>query len=291
MITFAEIADRVLVAVEPVVNVNVTLVVGDGQALLVDTLSHDEQARELLAAVRAVTRSPLIVVNTHHHFDHAFGNSVVAAGTGGGQPPQDAPIWAHEEAAALLRDQGAVLQRQWYEELLPQDLAFADALGQCTIRPPDQIVHGETGLDVGGRAVRLRHLGRGHTVGDLIVEVSDADVVVAGDLVEEGAPPGFSDAYPMSWPDTLAALVARLGPHTRVIPGHGAIVGPDFVRAQHGELSQLSWLIRDAHGDGGDPLKVARTTSLSRFGERGIQEARHAVLRGYAELEQPSNAR
>ncbi|NUO60514.1 MAG: MBL fold metallo-hydrolase [Hamadaea sp.] len=291
MIAFTEIADRVLVAVEPIVNVNVTLVVGDGQALLIDTLSHDGQARELLTAIRGVTGEPLAVVNTHHHYDHAFGNAVVADGTGGGQPPRDAPIFAHEEAAALLRDKGTVLQREWYEELLPQDLAFADALGQCVIRPPDQIVHGETGLDVGGRQVVLRHLGRGHTIGDLVVEVPDADLVVAGDLVEEGAPPGFGDSFPISWPDTLAALLSRLGPQTRVVPGHGAVVGPDFVRAQHGELSQLSWLIREAHGDGGDPLKVAQKTTLTRFGERGLQEARHAVIRGYEELEQPSNPR
>ncbi|NUR70467.1 MAG: MBL fold metallo-hydrolase [Hamadaea sp.] len=291
MIAFTEIADRVLVAVEPIVNVNVTLVVGDGQAMLIDTLSHDEQAQELLSAVRGVTGAPLVVVNTHHHFDHAFGNSVVADGTGGGQPPQDAAIWAHEEAATLLRDKGTVLQREWYEELLPQDLDFADAVGKCAIRPPDQIVHTSASLDIGGRSVTLRHLGRGHTVGDLVVEIPDADVVVAGDLVEEGAPPGFGDSFPVSWPDTLAALLSRLGPDTRVVPGHGAVVGFDFVQAQHGELSQLSWLIREAHGDGGDPLRVAQKATLTRFGERGLAEARHAVVRGYAELEQPSNTR
>ena len=287
MIAFAEIADRILVAVEPIVSVNVTLIVGDGQAMLVDTLSHDAQAQELLTAVRGVTRAPLVVVNTHHHYDHAFGNAVVADGTGGGQPPQDAPIWAHEEAVALLRDNGTVLQRQWYEELLPQDLDFADALGKCVIRPPDQIVHGMANLDVGGRAITLRHLGRGHTAGDIVVEIPDAGVVVAGDLIEEGAPPGFGDSFPISWPDTLAALIGRLGPDSRIVPGHGAVVGTDFVQAQHGELSQLSWLIREAHGDGGDPLKVAQKTTLTRFGERGRQEARHAVVRGYTELEQP----
>ncbi len=36
---FVEVADRVLVLREPVLAVNVTLVLGDGAALLVDTLS------------------------------------------------------------------------------------------------------------------------------------------------------------------------------------------------------------------------------------------------------------
>ena len=39
--------------------------------------------------------------------------------------------------------------------------------------------------------------GRGHTNGDLVVRVPDADVVYAGDLVEESAAPAFgSDCYP-----------------------------------------------------------------------------------------------
>ena len=63
----------------------------------------------------------------------------------------------------------------------------------------------------GGRVGRLRHAGRGHSAGDLValVAVLDADVAVVGDLVEQGGPPRFDDAYPLEWPDTLAALQHR----------------------------------------------------------------------------------
>lgn len=77
---FVEVADRVLVLREPLLAVNVTLVLGEGQALLVDTLSTVGQAVELAEAVRAVTADPLTLVNTHHHFDHCFGNATLAAG-------------------------------------------------------------------------------------------------------------------------------------------------------------------------------------------------------------------
>ncbi|WP_027343402.1 MBL fold metallo-hydrolase [Hamadaea tsunoensis] len=277
MITFHEIADRVYLATEPMLRVNVTLVVGDGQALVIDTLSIDDHARQLLEGVRTVTPYPLTLVNTHHHFDHSFGNAVLSA--------DGAPIWGHETAARHLRERGPVLQRGWYEEALPSDLAFADALGRVTIVPPGHTFHTESTLDVGGRAVTLRHLGLGHTDGDLVAEIPDAAVVVAGDLIEEGAAPGFGDAYPISWPDTLAGLLALVGPSTRVVPGHGTVVDLGFVRAQHDELTALSWLIREGHRDGADPAQVAAKASLTRFGERGLIEAQHAVTRGFLELD------
>ena len=43
-------------------------------------------------------------------------------------------------------------------------------------------------IDLGDRMVELVHPGRGHTGGDLVVRVPDADVLLAGDLVEESAP-------------------------------------------------------------------------------------------------------
>lgn len=52
---FTRVADGVHVLREPLLHVNVTLVVGDGAALLVDTLSTAGQAAELAAAARAVT--------------------------------------------------------------------------------------------------------------------------------------------------------------------------------------------------------------------------------------------
>ena len=37
--------------------------------------------------------------------------------------------------------------------------------------------------------MEIAHLGRGHTDGDLVVVVPDADVVFAGDLIESAGPP------------------------------------------------------------------------------------------------------
>src|SRR5512142_622789 len=157
MSTFSEVAPGVHVLRYPVLDVNVTLVVGDGRALVVDTLATTAQAGELLAAVRRVTALPLWAVNTHHHFDHCFGNAALAA-TG-------AAIWAHRTAVTLMDERGEVERQAWSvtEPTLAVDLAATE------LRLPDHAVGDRATLDLGDRPVSLLHPGRGHTAGDLAV--------------------------------------------------------------------------------------------------------------------------
>jgi glyoxylase-like metal-dependent hydrolase (beta-lactamase superfamily II) len=272
-VAFVEVADHVYVLRYPVLDVNVTLVVGDGAALLVDTLSTAGQAAELASAARAVTTAPWTIVNTHHHFDHCFGNAVLAGDSGGRE------VWAQEEAAALLRENADRLRRQWYVEWAHTDPELARGIAEATVLAPSRTVHRESTLDIGGRRVVLRHLGRGHTAGDLVVEVPDAGVVVAGDLVEEGAAPSFEDAYPLEWPETLAALLRLTPAEAVVVPGHGSVVGRPFVAGLHDDLTALAWLIRDGHADGALAGSVAARAPFGR------EVALTAVRRGYAELD------
>ncbi|WP_329102057.1 MBL fold metallo-hydrolase [Micromonospora sp. NBC_01699] len=247
---FEEIGERVYLLRQPALDVNVTLVVGDGEALLVDTLSNAAQAGELAVAARAITPYPWTLVNTHHHFDHCFGNATLA-----GEPAR--PIYAHRAAAARLREQPELVRQQAYDEMRDAEPLLAAELLRTTILAPTHPVHLESTLDIGGRTVVLRHLGRGHTDGDLVVEVPDADLLVAGDLVESSGPPSFYDSYPLEWPETVAELLRLAGPRTVIVPGHGAVFGVDGVRAQHEQLSTLAWLIRDGHADGAPPERVA----------------------------------
>ncbi|MET7862589.1 MBL fold metallo-hydrolase [Micromonospora taraxaci] len=269
---FVEVADRVHVRREPMLRVNVTLVVGDDEALLVDTLSSAAQATDLAAAVRAVTDRPLTLVNTHHHYDHCFGNAVLA-----GEPPR--PVYAHELAVAALRDEPERLRREAYEEVRTEHPALAAELADTPLLAPTHAVQTETTLDLGGRRVLLRHPGRGHTEADLVVHVPDADVLVAGDLVEQSGPPAFEDSYPLKWPDAVADLLRLTTARTVVVPGHGDPVDVDFVRAQHAELARLAWLIRAAHTGSAPPERVAAEAPF------GARAALIAARRGYLELD------
>ncbi|WP_089156086.1 MBL fold metallo-hydrolase [Micromonospora sp. NBS 11-29] len=268
---FEEIAPGVHLLREPLLRVNVVLVVGDGAALLVDTLSTAGQARELAAAARAVTPHPWTIVNTHHHFDHCFGNATLAG--------PDTPVYAHAQAVAVLRDHPEELRRAAYEEMRAGQPALAEELARAELRTPTHEVREETVLDVGGRRVLLRHPGHGHTDADLVVRVPDADVLVAGDLVEQSGPPAFEESYPLQWPDAVADLLRLTTPTTVVVPGHGEPVGPEFVREQHAQLARQAWLIRAGHTGSAPPERVA---AESPFGARpGLIAAR----RGYAELD------
>jgi glyoxylase-like metal-dependent hydrolase (beta-lactamase superfamily II) len=250
MPAFTEIASGVHVLRYPVLDVNSTLIVGGEVAVVVDTLSTEAQAGELLAAVRALTDLPLVIINTHHHFDHTYGNKVLASASPG------SAVWAHESAAAALRSEGALWQREWYEELRPTDPALADSIAAVDVLAPNRTVHTESTMDIGGRVLELRHLGRGHTEGDLVVLVPDAAVLLAGDLIEQGAPPSFDDSFPIDWPDTVHQLLHLATLATVVVPGHGGLVDADFVRAQHDELAELAWLIRAGHADGAPAPEV-----------------------------------
>jgi glyoxylase-like metal-dependent hydrolase (beta-lactamase superfamily II) len=224
------VGDRVFVRRHADLDLNCGLVVGDGGCLVVDTRSHLGQGRELADAVRTVTASPWTVVNTHAHFDHCFGNAVF----------RPAPVWGHRRCAEELRAAGQRQQDTVAAELRAAgDVTAAGLVAAAPIDPPDAVVDDVAVLDVGGREVRLAHLGRGHTDGDLVVAVDD--VLLAGDLVEEGAPPAMDDAFPLEWPATLTAVLGLVrGP---VVPGHGDVVDAAFVAGQRDELATLAeWL-------------------------------------------------
>ncbi|GAB7037322.1 MBL fold metallo-hydrolase [Catenuloplanes niger JCM 9533] len=269
---FVEVADRVYVLRYPMLDVNSTLIVGDGEALLVDTLATGRQAADLGEAARAITSFPWAVVNTHHHFDHAFGNAALA----------DAmrPVWAHEEANRLLLATAEEQRAAWIARWSESDPVHAADLARVEVRGATDTFAQEIPLDLGGRLVHLKHLGHGHTAGDIVVHVPDAGVVIAGDLVEESAPPSYGDdSYPLQWPETVAALL-RLDPLITIVPGHGAPVTPDFVKAQHEELATVEWTLREAYGDGAPVEDAARAvlakTTLGLTEESALAAARRA---------------
>ena len=271
MIEFRPVAEGVLVARTQPLDVNTTLVLGDATALLVDTLSTEAQARELLGAVRTITALPLTVLITHFHFDHCLGTSVLADG--------GRPVWAHPATAAQLAEHGPHWQRRWHDEWADAERELAEGVAAARIRVPDHLVPDTATLDLGGRRVTVSHPGPGHTDGDLTVQVPDADVVLAGDLVEQGAPPDFTDAHPLDWPEAVATLLRAATGSTVFVPGHGAPVGTDFVAAQHAELASLDWLIRDGHAD------KAPVEAVAARGPYPMKTCLVAVARGYAALD------
>jgi glyoxylase-like metal-dependent hydrolase (beta-lactamase superfamily II) len=262
-----EVADRVFVRRHRSFDLNAGLVVGDGACLVVDTRMSHREGRDLVAAVRRITAHPWTVVNTHAHFDHYFGNAVF----------RPAPIWGHVRCADMIVRYGGVHRAAvvGHAEQDGDEAVLAD-MAELRIDPPDRTFDEAATLDVGGRPVHLRYLGRGHTDSDIVVQVPDAGVVFAGDLVEQGAPPAFGDGFPLDWPATADRLRAMVpGP---VVPGHGDVMDADQVDRQAAEIAQAAAAARASFAAG---RTVDQAWPDQPFPER---TARDVLIRAYRQL-------
>jgi glyoxylase-like metal-dependent hydrolase (beta-lactamase superfamily II) len=280
---FAEIADRVYVARYAEWDVNVGLVVGADGVLAVDTRASERQGSEVLDDVRAVAPHAPVrwVVNTHAHFDHVLGNASFT----------DATVWAHETAREEMPSAVERIQRLSacdqapdpdHPELTPQVMRD---VANSTLRLPDRVFSSVATIDLGGRYVELAYPGRGHTGGDLLLRVPDADVVFAGDLVEQSGPPSYgTDCYPLDWPATLDLLIGTLTEDSSVVPGHGTVVGRDFVQSQRADISDAAELIRSLATQG-IPLDRAIQEGARAGWPFPAGRLEAAVSRGYAQVQ------
>jgi glyoxylase-like metal-dependent hydrolase (beta-lactamase superfamily II) len=232
---WTEIGDRVFVRRYRFYDQDIVAVLGgDGQALVVDTRTTGAQAREILDDLRDLGSPRVgIVVNTHGHYDHVFGNSVF----------RPAVIWGHERCRTMIERLGEAHRARVSAEM-PE---LAAELAEVVLDPPDRPFAATAVLDLGGREVRLAFLGRGHTDNDVVISIPDADVLCAGDLLENGAPPYFGDGFPMDWPATAGAILAQTGERTVVVPGHGAHAGRAFVAASLEQLLSIATLAGCVH--------------------------------------------
>jgi len=226
---WTEVGDRVFVRRYRFFDQNIVALIGRE-----DTRTTPSQAAEILADLRALAAPPVtVVVNTHGHSDHVFGNHVF----------RPCVIWGHDRCVTFIERSG----RAALDAIAAQMPDLADELAQVVLDPPDRTFADRVMVEFGGRQVELRYLGRGHTDNDIVLIATDADVVCAGDLLENGATPFFGDGFPMDWPATAEALLGVIGVQTVVVPGHGDHAGRDFAANSAVSFAQLANLARRVH--------------------------------------------
>lgn len=214
------VAEGVYVCVAEPDAVTLGLVVGTAGALLVDTGSTPEQGRRVRESVASVTDVALqAAVVTHGHRDHAFGLAAFA----------DVTTIGHESLTGWLAS--------------PTALADAAQLGlsPADLVPPSRELAVAASVDLGGRRVEIAHLGAGHTEGDLVVVVPDADLIFTGDLLESSGPPWYGpDSRPHEWAATLDGVIGLMTATSRAVPGHGEPVDREFVFDARGRAAAVS---------------------------------------------------
>jgi glyoxylase-like metal-dependent hydrolase (beta-lactamase superfamily II) len=263
---WVEIGERVFVRRYAFYDQNIGVVLGRDAALVIDTRSTHAQAREILADLRELTAAPVtVVVDTHGHFDHCFGNHVFRPAT----------IWGHERCGPFI-ERTADTRRTRVATELPE---LADDLREVVVDPPDQTFAESAVVEVGGRPIDLRYLGRGHTDHDIVIGVRDTGVLFAGDLLENGAVPFFGDSYPLDWPATAAAMIPLVD--GVVVPGHGDHAGRAFVEGQTAALAQLATLARRVHAS---EVTLDDAVALTPFPHYPAEEVRRPLERALAQL-------
>ena len=270
MTGWTEIAEGVFRRRYQPYDVGIAVVRGSAGLLVVDTRGSHVQAQELLDDLAELGDRPIRwVVDSHAHFDHTFGNAVLAKT--GARLVGHVRVPAHFDA--YERPMIAEQQREGGD---PE-------IAEVVLTEPDELVDDGARIDLGDREVVLRHLGRGHTDNDLLVHVRDARTWLVGDVLEESGPPMYgSGSFPLEWPDTIAALLRELEPDAVVVPAHGTPVDRAFAVAQQADLATVATLIHELHGSGvAEPDAVAAGGDRWPFPERHVADA---VRDGYRAL-------
>lgn len=224
-----------------VVGANSVFIVTDRDVIVVDDHITPTAARALIGEIQKVTSKPIrYVINTHFHYDHTSGNGAFGP---------DVEILSHPATRARLLASGNESIRQQLQNLPGQiaatrarrDTTRSDSLRTLLdrqIRGLEQMLADYQSLTVtlptmtvdsslvfyrsgGAQEIRVFYMGRGHTAGDVVVQLPREGLLLAGDLLTNTAsPPNMMDAYPGEWGATLRRL-AQLDFAT-TLPGHGA---------------------------------------------------------------------
>jgi len=218
---------------------NSSVIVNDDDVMIVDDHVSPAAAWVLVDEIKTLTNKPIrTVINTHFHFDHAHGNQIFE---------KTVEIIGHEYTREMLTGGKSLVMPLYknYVDGLPGSLATlrqrlaaevdpaakarlqtqltsaeSNAASQAELKttPPNVTLRDNLTLYRGNREIQIRHLGRAHTAGDVVVFLPQEKLVMTGDMLTSTLS-NMSDAYVNEWADTLEEL-KKLN-FTTVLPGHG----------------------------------------------------------------------
>ncbi|MCC6644402.1 MAG: MBL fold metallo-hydrolase [Polyangiaceae bacterium] len=198
---------------------NVMPLAAEGALALVDTGAELVAAMNH-AAVRAWTQAPLcLAVYTHGHVDHCMGMAPwdqEADAAGRARPrvlAQRGVLARFERYRATAGYNGAINRRQFSLDALEWPTSY---------RAPDEVFDEETRVELGDRALRLRHA-RGETDDHAWVVLERPRVLYPGDLFIWCSPnagnPQKVQRYPREWALALREMIAEQP--ALMLPSHG----------------------------------------------------------------------
>lgn len=265
--TLQKVADGVYAAIAKpggLASGNAGFVVGDDCVLVFDTFFTPQALEDLLTVIESETKKPVkFAINSHYHLDHTGGNQALTS--------RGIPIIAHDR---LIEWQTTKNRRflPLVEELQRRKTELTQRLNETPADKPDQRTQierqlrrldammgikltnptvtfsaGVTRLYVGQREVLLFTL-PGHTGGDVLAYVPDANVVFTGDMSWRKTLPNLVDATVNDWVPSLDKVLTDY-PNARFVPGHGEVATAEEVREFRDYLADLRSRVQQAIAD------------------------------------------
>ncbi len=227
--------------IRPEQGANVGLLRTNDGAILIDTTSSPLEIQALLDAVKVGINEVSLVINTHFHSDHTWGNQLFSCS-----------ILAHRLCQELMQ---VHMKEDWSKESLLAELAelertnpskadsFRQTMQSLEIRLPDKIFEDRFEAEWGGLRVEAIHMGA-HTPDTSIVWLPEHKALFASDLIFQGRYPFIFDADVPAWVAALDRLLEYKA--ETIIPGHGVLCGKAEIAVLREYLSQ-SWELTRAH--------------------------------------------
>jgi glyoxylase-like metal-dependent hydrolase (beta-lactamase superfamily II) len=234
--------------------------------MVIDAQATPVMAKDVIERVKKVTDKPIThVLLTHYHAVRVLGASAYNAKA----------ILASDATRDLIVERG---KQDMDSEIgrFPRLFRAQESIPGLTW--PTVTFPEEMTVWLGKREVRIRHIGRGHTAGDVVAYVPDANVVFSGDLVEYHSACYCGDAHLRDWPATLTKL-GEFGA-SALVPGRGAALKSaaqvsDGIKLTKAFLSDLYGSILPVAQKGGslkDAWNAARTAMDTKYATFAIYE-------------------
>ena len=210
-----------------------------GQVVVFDTFLTPQAALDLqIFSVDVFGRSPQIVINSHYHNDHIWGNQVFAASaqiissTRTRQLINTAGMeelrWYSAHSAERLEALQAQFQNAQDEEEKKSLLLWigyyqglVEAFPHLRVCTPDITFDGSSEIHGAHRSARLITFEGAHTGSDTIFFLPQEGILFISDLLFVNCHPYLADGDPLGLLKALREISQLNG--TRFVPGHGPI--------------------------------------------------------------------
>src|SRR5437016_6607061 len=211
---------------------NVAVLVTNEGVLLIDD-EDDQDHEQIMAKVKSVTSQPIkYVINTHYHADHSEGN--------GKMLPMGVEIISTANSRKNILEHK---QSNAPPNVVPARVTFTE----------------ETSIFIGGKEVRAKYFGRGHTNGDAVIYFPADRTIHTGDLMAGTSPliDYNGGGSLVEWTKTLDGVLKNLDFDT-VIPGHGNVTNKAGLTTYRDNVEKLRTRVSGLIKEGKSQAEIAK---------------------------------